>query len=64
MCRVDGPARAAQALRPAIREARQETEAAHCLAPQEVGGLIEAGLGRLALPTYLDGIEADPVKTM
>src|SRR5712691_11949468 len=55
------PVSAARALRTTIREARQATEAARCLAPPVVAGLIEAGLCRLALPRDLAGLEAEPV---
>jgi alkylation response protein AidB-like acyl-CoA dehydrogenase len=55
------PVSAARALRPAIREARQAIEAARCLTPPVVAGLIEAGLCRLALPRDLGGMEAEPV---
>jgi len=55
------PVSAARALRTTIREARQATEAARCLAPPVVAGLIEAGLCRLALPRDLGGLEAEPV---
>jgi alkylation response protein AidB-like acyl-CoA dehydrogenase len=55
------PVRAARALRPTIREARQAIEAARCLTPPVVAGLIEAGLCRLALPRDLGGVEAEPV---
>ena len=55
------PLSAARALRPTIREARQAIEAARCLTPPVVAGLIEAGLCRLALPRDLGGVEAEPV---
>ncbi len=61
MTALDDPLSAARALRPTIRDHRQETEAARRLAPQVVEALIETGLCRLALTTDLGGYEADPV---
>src|SRR5712691_12984830 len=61
MAITSDPLSAARALRTTIREARQATEAARCLAPSVVAGLIEARLCRLALPIDLGGVEAEPV---
>jgi alkylation response protein AidB-like acyl-CoA dehydrogenase len=58
------PLHAAQALRSVIRATRRETEEARRLAPPVVAGLVEAGLGRLAVPASLGGHEAEPGVTL
>ena len=54
----------AKALRSTIIESRDATEEQRCLAEPIVRRLIESRLCRLALPSDLDGLEADPVAAL
>lgn len=58
---VDVPISAAKALRALIIETRKDTEAQRCLPDAVVKGLRQSRLCRLALPSEIGGLEADPV---
>lgn len=57
----NGFARKIHALVPAIRERREEIEAARRLPADLVGSLVDAGVFALGVPRALGGVEADPM---
>jgi indole-3-acetate monooxygenase len=58
------PVEAARALRPLIRELREETEAGRRLPARLVEALVDAGLFRLAVPRVDGGLEASPLDAL